>query len=94
MQNIEKGAGYPESGGKRFGTVKEFYNSLSSETLDFLDSYGFNNVGLQPEVMLKVEGEENERAVLDAVESFLSSVGEEQKRAAREIAKIVDEVTG
>lgn len=94
MQNFEKGISSPEVFGRRFETVKDFYSSLSAETLDFLDTYGFNNVGLQPEVMLKVEGAENEKAVLDAVENFLSSVGEEQKRAAREIAKIVDDVTG
>ncbi len=94
MQNLEKGFGSPEAGISKFETVKDFYNSLSSETLDYLDTYGFNNVGLQPQILLKIEGEENQKLVLEAVENFISSVGEEKKRAAREIAEIADRVTG
>lgn len=94
MQNLEKGLGSPEAGVLKFETVKDFYDSLSSETLDYLDTYGFNNVGLQPQILLKIEGEENQKLVLEAVGNFLASVGEEKKRAAREIAEIADRVTG
>jgi len=93
MNNLEKGLDSSEAGVPRFETVKDFYNSLSSETLDYLDTYGFNNVGLQPQILLKIEGEENQKLVLEAVGNFLASVGEEKKRAAREIAEIADRVT-
>ena len=94
MINTEKVLGSNAEGGRRFNTVKEFYNSLSAEEMDFLDVYGFNNVGLTPEILMKVEGVENEKLVLDAVEDYFLSVGEEKKRAARSIAEIVDRITG
>lgn len=91
--NIEKMAGQGADGSRRFASVKEFYNSLSSEQMEFLDMYGFNNIGLTPQLLMKVEGAENEKLVLDAVEDYLLSVGEDKKKAARVIAETVDQAT-
>jgi hypothetical protein len=94
MMNTEKVLGSGADGARRFASVKGFYNSLSADEMEFLDVYGFNNVGLTPDILMKVEGAENEKLVLDAVEDYALSVGEEKKRAARTIAQIVDRITG
>jgi len=71
--------------------VALFYDSLSVDSVELLDVYGFNNVGRTPEAMLQVVDEADHSALLEKCRQFKQAPTEDRKKIAKEIATLVDD---